>query len=68
MNARMGARPWLAHTQHDYARMLLARARTATAHRARELLDEARFTYCELGMDPQSLTISAAAHPAPHAP
>jgi hypothetical protein len=23
----MGARPWLAHTQHDYARMLLARGR-----------------------------------------
>ena len=25
MNERMGARPWLAHTQHDYARMLLVR-------------------------------------------
>ncbi len=25
MNAGMGARPWLAHTQADYARMLLAR-------------------------------------------
>ena len=25
MNARMGARPWLAHTQHEYATMLLAR-------------------------------------------
>ena len=25
MNARMGARPWLAHTQHEYAVMLLAR-------------------------------------------
>ena len=25
MNARMGARPWLAHTQHQYAVMLLAR-------------------------------------------
>ena len=25
MNARIGARPWLAYTQHQYARMLLAR-------------------------------------------
>ena len=25
MNTRTGARPWLAHTQHDYAAMLLAR-------------------------------------------
>src|SRR5206468_12565927 len=24
MNTRMGARPWLAHTQHQYAVMLLA--------------------------------------------
>ena len=68
MNARMGLRPWLAHTQHDYARMLLARARTSDRDRARELLDEARFTYCELGMDPQPPKISAAAHPAPYAP
>lgn len=22
MNARMGVRPWLAHTAHDYARMI----------------------------------------------
>jgi tetratricopeptide (TPR) repeat protein len=27
MNTRMGARPWLAHTQHEYATMLLATAR-----------------------------------------
>ena len=34
MNAAMDARPWLASTQHDYARMLLARDRPgiASAH------------------------------------
>jgi DNA-binding SARP family transcriptional activator len=51
MNARMGARPWLAHTQHDYARMLLARARTHDRESARDLLNQALVTYRELGME-----------------
>ena len=51
MNARMGARPWLAHTQHDYARMLLARARTRDREYARDLLNQALVTYRELGME-----------------
>jgi hypothetical protein len=51
MNAGMGARPWLAHTQHDYARMLLARDRPGDGARARELLDRAVSTYRQLGMD-----------------
>ena len=51
MNARMGARPWLAHTQHDYARMLLARARTHDRESARDRLDQALVTYRELGME-----------------
>jgi hypothetical protein len=50
MNARMGARPWLAHTKHDYARMLLARDEPGDARRAEELLDEAGAIYRELGM------------------
>jgi tetratricopeptide (TPR) repeat protein len=50
-NARMGARPWLARTQHDYARMLLERARTQDREPARDLLDQALATYRELGMD-----------------
>ena len=29
-NERMGARPWLAHTQDDYARMLLDRGHADT--------------------------------------
>jgi len=51
MNARMGARPWLAHTQHDYARMLLARARTEDREQARDLLNQAIATYRELDME-----------------
>ena len=51
MNAAMGARPWLAHTQHDYARMLLARDRPGDTARALELLDQAVSIYQHLGMD-----------------
>jgi DNA-binding SARP family transcriptional activator/tetratricopeptide (TPR) repeat protein len=48
MNERMGARPWLAHTQEDYGRMLLERGKTG---RASELLAAALATYRELGME-----------------
>jgi DNA-binding SARP family transcriptional activator len=51
MNARLGARPWLAHTQNDYARMLLARDAPGDTVRALELLAEAVTTYQELGME-----------------
>ena len=51
MNERMGARPWLAHTQEDYARMLLARDDPGDRERAQELLDQALATYRELGME-----------------
>jgi len=50
MNARMGARPFVAHTQHDYARMLLARGGPGDQERAHELLGAARDTAQELGM------------------
>ena len=50
MNSRMGARPWLAHTQTDYADMLLRRAAPGDRNRAHTLLDEAARTYEELGM------------------
>ena len=36
-NARLGARPALAHTQHEYARLLLARAHPGDGERAAEL-------------------------------
>jgi tetratricopeptide (TPR) repeat protein len=49
-NRRMGARPWLARTQHDYARMLLARGAQDDRSRADELLAEALETCRNLGM------------------
>jgi DNA-binding SARP family transcriptional activator len=49
-NERMGARPWLAHTQHDYGRMLLGRRDPGDTERAQELLDHALANYQELGM------------------
>jgi tetratricopeptide (TPR) repeat protein len=50
VNRRIGARPWLAHTQEDHARMLLARGNGSDAENAARLLDEAVATYRELGM------------------
>jgi uncharacterized protein HemY len=51
MNARIGARPLLAHTQHDYARMLLKLDQPGDRERARELAVEGVATFRELGMD-----------------
>jgi len=52
MNAAMGARPSVAHTQHDYAQMLIQRGHAGDAEHARELLTAAAATYRELGMEP----------------
>ena len=49
-NARMGARPWLARTQQDYAQMLHVRNRSGDRERARELAEQAAATFAELGM------------------
>jgi tetratricopeptide (TPR) repeat protein len=51
ITARMDARPWLAHSQHEYARMLLARGGPADRDRAAELLTACVSTFRELGMD-----------------
>ena len=51
MDGRMGARPWVAHTRHDHAAMLLARDGPGDRERAGEFLTEAISTYEELGMD-----------------
>jgi DNA-binding SARP family transcriptional activator len=51
MNERMGARPWLAHTHSDYARMLIARDKPADRGRALELAGRALEAYRSLGMD-----------------
>jgi tetratricopeptide (TPR) repeat protein len=48
---RMGARPWLAHAQAGYARMLRDRGTPGDAERAAGLISEAIATYRELGMD-----------------
>ena len=41
LNRRMGVHTWTGHTAYEYARMLLARGRTADRPRAAELLAEA---------------------------
>ena len=50
MNIRMGAKPWLAHTQVQYAAMLLARGQPEDRERAMSLLDEALTTANGLDM------------------
>jgi hypothetical protein len=50
LSAKMGARPWAAHTQHDYARMLLARRHPGDQEKAQALLALALATAQELGM------------------
>jgi DNA-binding SARP family transcriptional activator len=49
-NARTGARPWLAHTRADFARMLEARGGDGDRELARTLAGEAQAAYRELGM------------------
>jgi DNA-binding SARP family transcriptional activator/tetratricopeptide (TPR) repeat protein len=66
INARIGARPWLAHTQHDYARMLLERDQPGDHERARELLAEAVSTYRDLGMDSWVEAATMSPEPASH--
>jgi hypothetical protein len=51
MNRRMGARPFLARTQRDYARMLLETGGPKDSGKARRLLGEAAKTYRELGIE-----------------
>jgi len=50
MNERMGARPFVAHSQQDFAAMLLARGEPADRERAHAYLDEAEATAKRLGM------------------
>ena len=60
---RMGARPWLAHAQHDLGAMLLARGASGDSERARLLLDEALAGYRELGMDAWAARVEAPLRP-----
>ena len=59
LNERMGARPWVAHTQHDLARMLAARDEAGDAERAEQLLEAALPVARELGMGSLELKISS---------
>jgi tetratricopeptide (TPR) repeat protein len=49
-HTRIGARPWLARTRLEWARMLLTRRATGDLERARELLNQALTTARELGL------------------
>jgi tetratricopeptide (TPR) repeat protein len=49
-NSRIGARPYLARSQHEYARMLIERNDPGDKEKAKTLLTEATATYRELGM------------------
>jgi uncharacterized protein HemY len=51
MNTRMGAAPWVAHTQADYARMLCARDGPGDTQKVTELRREALVVYRRLGME-----------------
>lgn len=51
MNTRMGAWPWVAHTQHAYAAMLLSDHAHSDLPRARALLEQGIAHYDRLGME-----------------
>jgi class 3 adenylate cyclase/tetratricopeptide (TPR) repeat protein len=59
MNAELGTRPWLAHTQYDYASMLLARADPGDRERARDLVASAEASARELGMNALAESLTA---------
>jgi tetratricopeptide (TPR) repeat protein len=60
MNARMGARPWLACTRLDYGRLLEARGED---ERGRELIAAAFDDFRELGMDSRAYRASETSVP-----
>jgi len=79
MNARIRARIWVAHTEHDYARMLVARDRPGDRERATVLAAQALATAREVGMKPLEAQVvelraavglaeEASAAPAPESP
>ena len=50
INDRMGAKPWAAHSRHDWARALIDRDSPGDRERAAELLAQAERTAGDLGM------------------
>jgi tetratricopeptide (TPR) repeat protein len=67
MNARMGVRPLVAHTQYDWARMLLERDAAGDRARAEALLAAAERTAEDLGMSVLARRIDALRSAAPPA-
>jgi tetratricopeptide (TPR) repeat protein len=67
-NERMGARPWLARTQYEYARMLRARDAPGDRARAVELLGTALETARALGMTTLATRIERAGGQPPTSP
>ena len=67
MNATMGAKPWLDHTQFQYAHMLLERSRGGAGdiERATKLLDESETIARQLGMRSLETRIATARRQAP---
>jgi class 3 adenylate cyclase/tetratricopeptide (TPR) repeat protein len=61
MNSNMGARPWHAHTQYQYATMLLSRDQPGDSDKAAILLRDALATSRELGMRALERRISSGA-------
>jgi tetratricopeptide (TPR) repeat protein len=59
LSARIGARPSLAHTQTDYAQMLLGRDDRSGSDEVVILLDQALATYRELGMDSHARRVAS---------
>jgi DNA-binding SARP family transcriptional activator len=67
LSERIGARPWLAHTQDDYAQMLVRRQEPGDAEKARKLVGRARAAYLELGMN-EHMSTSASVLASPSRP
>jgi tetratricopeptide (TPR) repeat protein len=59
MNTRMGARPWLALSQEDYARLLLNRDRPELREHAWQLLNAALTTFDALDMNAHAARTTA---------
>jgi tetratricopeptide (TPR) repeat protein len=57
MNTNMGARPWLAHTQNDYAQILSDAVSSRDRQRANQLREAARSTCSELGISLHATTV-----------
>jgi tetratricopeptide (TPR) repeat protein len=62
MNATLGARSWLAHTQAEYARLLRGRGDRSSIVRAESLANAAWATAAELGMVRLQRRLQTTAH------